>query len=167
MLDRAGGLRMMARPGGQLAITEAAQLAAQGLRRDADLEPLPKPLAEIDQAPAHDAMHRRRRTALDRIGQRRPVGVVEPRWLAGRFTIDQAVRAVRVELQHPVPNDLQRHATDPGGIGPARPLVDRRQRQQTPGLRRILRSPRYRTQANSVEINPKRNRHGELPCPPS
>src|ERR1700730_16136555 len=64
-LDRPLCLSVMARPGGELAITQAVQLAAQRLSGDADPELLPQPLTEIDQAPAHNAMDRGDRTALD------------------------------------------------------------------------------------------------------
>ena len=46
MLDRALGLGVMARPGGELAVAERAQLAAQRLPGDANPELLPYPLEQ-------------------------------------------------------------------------------------------------------------------------
>ena len=65
MLDRPLRLGMVTRPGGELAIAQRAQFAAQRLPRDSDTELLPQPLTEIDQPPAHHAMNGGYRTALD------------------------------------------------------------------------------------------------------
>jgi hypothetical protein len=45
MLDRSRRLRVMTRPRGELAEADRAQLPAQRLPRDPDLELLPQPLA--------------------------------------------------------------------------------------------------------------------------
>lgn len=79
---------------------------------DDDVEFLEYPLAQIDDAPANNAMDRRDRPALDHGRNGRPLRIVEPRRLSGRLAVDQAVRAISVELQHPVANDLQRHIAD-------------------------------------------------------
>src|SRR3954447_10781823 len=91
MLDRSLRLGMMARSSSELAITQAAQLAAQRLPGDVDPKLLPKPLAEIDQAPAHDAMDGRDRTALDYCRQRCAMFLVQPRLRPRRLAIDQAI----------------------------------------------------------------------------
>ena len=138
-LDGALGLRMMPRAGRELAIAHRAQLAAERLLGDADPELLAHPLAQIDQPPAHHAVDRRDRPALDDRGQGRPLRVVQARRLARRLAVDQAVRAVGIELQHPVAHGLQRHAADPRRLGPGGAVVDLRQRQQPPRLRRMSR----------------------------
>ena len=79
ILDGAVGLGMMARAGGELAIAHGAQFPAQGLLGDGDAEFLPDPLAQIDQPPAHHAMNRRDRAALDHLRKRCAMGVVELR----------------------------------------------------------------------------------------
>ena len=56
---------MMLRAGGELAITQGTQFAAHRLFSDGDPKLLKHPLAKIDNAPAHHAMNRRDRTALD------------------------------------------------------------------------------------------------------
>src|ERR1700739_1218162 len=101
MLDRSLRLGMMARPSGEPAITQAVQLTAQRLSGDADPKLLPQPLAEIDQTPAHAAMNGRDRAALDSCRQRRAMVVVQPEFRPGRLAIDQTVRTLLVEPQHP------------------------------------------------------------------
>ena len=97
----------MARASRKLAIAHLAQHAAERLLGDDDAEFLENPLAEIDDPPAHDPMNRRDRPALDDRRQRRPMLVVQPRRLPRRLAVDQAVRTMRVEPDHPVANDLQ------------------------------------------------------------
>ena len=83
ILDRALGLRMMARAGREFAIAHGAQFPAERLLGDRDPELLVQPLAKIDDPPAHDAMDRWRRPTLDDRGKRRPVRVIEPGRLPG------------------------------------------------------------------------------------
>ncbi len=149
ILDRAGRLRMMARTGRQLAIIQGAQFAAHRLLGHDDPKFLPNPLAKIDDPPSHDAMRRRDRTALDDRRQGGALFVVQARRRSRRLAIDQALGAVRIELQHPVADDLQRHPADLRRLGPRRAFVDRRQRQQPPSLRPVLRTPRRLTIAAS------------------
>lgn len=153
----------MARSGRQLAKPHRPQHPAERLTRDADPELLPHPLAQIDQPPAHDAVHRRDWTTLDHGCQRRTLRRVEKRRLAGRFPIDQTGRTVGVEAQDPVTNDLQRHPADLRRLRPTRPVVDCRQRQQTPRLSAIAAAPRRHPQSRRIKIRPKPNRHGEPP----
>jgi len=154
---------MMARTGGKLAIAHGSQFPAQGLLGDRDPELFEQPLAEIDNSPTHDAVDRRRRPALNDRGESRSMRVVEPGWLPRRFAVDQAVRAVRVELHHPIPDDLQADPAELRRFGSRRPVVNRRQRQKSSRLRTILRSlgggPRYLR----IKISPKRYGNGEPP----
>jgi hypothetical protein len=147
----------------QLAIAHRPQLAAHRLLGRHDPEFLEHPLAEIDDPPAHDAVNRRNRPVLDDRRQRGAMFGVQARRLAGRLAVDQAVRAVRIELQHPVADDLQRHPADLRRLRARRSLVDCRQSQQPPRLRPVLRPPRGRPHHRSVKIDPKRNSHGEPP----
>src|SRR5829696_4589358 len=128
----------MTRTRGELAIAQRPPLTAQGLLRDRDPELLPEPLDQIDETPTHYSVHRRDRAIIDARHQRRSMRVGEPRGLAGRLAVDQTFRAMGVELHDPVPHDLQRDPANPGGFGPGAPVVDGRQRQQTPGLRTVL-----------------------------
>ena len=95
------------------------------------------PLAEIDDPPAHDAMHGRDRAPLEYRGERGAVRAVQTRPLSGRLAINQPFRSMGVELHHPIANDLERHPADLRRLGPARAFVNCRQRQQPPGLRPI------------------------------
>jgi hypothetical protein len=93
MLDRSLGLGMTARPGTELAITQAAQLATQ------------------------------------RLG---------PRCLA----VDQATQSIRIEPQHPVPNNLQPDIADTRRLASTAPIINLGQGQQPAGLSRIFRASR-------------------------
>ena len=128
----------MPRPGREFAIAHGAQLTAQRLLRDREPELLPKPLAEIDQPPAHHAVDRGRRPGLDHRRECRALRHAQPRRLARCLAVDQAWRARRVEPQHPVAHDLQRHAAEPRRHAPRSAFVDRGQRQQAPRLCGIL-----------------------------
>jgi hypothetical protein len=161
IFHRSSDLGVMTRTRGQLAIAERTQLAAQRLPGDADPEFLPDPLAQIDNPPANDTMHRRDRSALDDRRQCGPVRVIQPRRLAGRATVDQTVRAATVELHHPVPHDLARYPANAGGLRTCRSIINRCQRQQTACLRRFLALARSRPQTNRIKIISQRNWHGE------
>ena len=112
IVDGAHGLRLMARTGREFAIVHLAQLAAQGLLGGDDAKFLEQPLAKVDDPPTYDAMDRRRRTLLDHARERRAVLAVEPGRLSGRLTVDQPVRAKRVEAQNPVAHDLDPDPAD-------------------------------------------------------
>ena len=115
----------MAWPRRQLAVAHRPQFAAKRLLGHADLKLLPQPLAKVDDTPAHDAVDSRDRSSLDGFCQRRTMSVIEPRRLTGGFTVDQAFGAARVELQHLVPDDLQRHAADLRCLCARRSIVNR------------------------------------------
>src|SRR5437763_11493797 len=165
MLDRSLRLGMIARSSSELAITQAAQLAAQCLPGDVDPKLLPKPLAEIDQAPAHDAMDGGDRTALDYCRQRCARLLGQPRLRPRRLAIDQAIRSFLVEPQHPVPNDLQTDIADPRSITATAAIIDRSQRQQPARLLRILGPACQPPQIRTSEVRPERYRccHDEIP----
>jgi hypothetical protein len=126
--------------------------------------PSPKiPLAEIDDPPAHDAVYRRDWAALDDRGQGGAMLVVQSRRLSGSLAVDEAIRAMSVELENPVARDLQRHAADLRRFGARRTFVDRRERQQPTRLRTILRTSRRASNPCGVKIGPKLDRHREPP----
>src|SRR3954468_13488817 len=102
MLDRSLRLGMMAWSSRELAITQAPQLAAQRLPGNVDPKLLPKPLAEIDQTPAHDAMDSRDWTAPDHCRQRCAMFLDQLGLLPRRLAIDQTILSFLVEPQHPV-----------------------------------------------------------------
>ena len=144
-------------------VARAARALGYVVTGDADPKLLPQPLAEIDEPPALDPVHRSDRSGLDHRDQRRAVRVVQPTRLAGRLAVDQAVGSLGIELQHPIANDLKCHATDLGSLGPRRPIIDCSQRQKAARLSGILRLPCCSAQPRRVKITPKRNRHGEPP----
>src|SRR3984957_773936 len=156
----------MARASRELAITHLAQHATQRLLGDDDAEFLENPLAEIDDPPAHDPVNRWNWAALDDRDERGAMRVVQPRRLPRRLTINQAVRALRVELDHPVANDLQPDAPDPRRLSARGAVVNRRNSQKPARLRPVLRPFRRRPQPGRAIIIPKTNccRHGEPPA---
>lgn len=153
---------MMPRTGGELAILHGAQFAAERRLGDADPERVPKLLAQIDQPPADHAVDRRHRTALNGPHQRCSVRVIKAGWLPRRLAVDQPVRTMRIELQHPVPRDLPGDAANRRGVFPARAVVDRSQGQQAPGLRATFRALGQRSQAKRVKIRPEQDGRSEL-----
>jgi len=153
----------MARTGRELAVVHGPQFAAQRLLGDRDPERLPEPLDQVDQTPAHHAVNRRDRARIDPGHQGRAMRIGELGGLSRRLAIDQPVRAMRIERHHPVPHDLPRDPADPSRRGAGRPVVDRRQGQQAPRLRAILRRAGDRAQRIGIKVCPERNRHGEPP----
>src|SRR5271167_3797053 len=154
---------MMAGTGRELAITHGAQFAAQRLLGDDDAKLLENPLAEIDDSPANHPMNRRDRAALDDRGERGAVRAVQPRSPSGRLAINQPVWPMRIELEHPVADDLKRHPADLRRLAARGAFVNRRQSQKPPGLRPVLRPLGRSSHHLSVVIAPKRNGHGEPP----
>jgi hypothetical protein len=155
----------MSGAGRQLAKPQGAQFAAQRLLADRNAELLKHPLCQIDQPPADNAVNRWDRAALDDLPQRLPTRVVEKRGVARCLAIHQAGRSLGVEGQHPVPHRLQADAADLGGIAARSAIIDRRQRQQAPGLTGIVRSLCQRAQLRGLVIPPNTNRgrHGKPP----
>ena len=88
---------MVARPGRKLAIAHGTELPAQGLLGDGDAEFLKNPLAQINEPPAHNAMHRGDRPALDNGHQCLALGIVQLRWLTRGLAIDKTIRTLRIE----------------------------------------------------------------------
>jgi hypothetical protein len=139
ILDRAFGLRVLARASRKLAIADLAQHAAERPLGDNDAEFLENPWAKIDDPTAHDPMNRRDRPALEDCSQRRPMLVVQPRRLPRRLAVDPAFPTMRIEPDHPVANDLQSDAANLRRPGAARAVVNRRNGQPAVRLRTILR----------------------------
>ena len=156
----------MARASRELAITRLAQHAAQRLLGDDDAEFLENPLAEIDDPPAHDPVNRRDWAALDDRGERGAMRAVQPRRLPWRLAVDQAVRALRVDLT--TQSRTTCSPTPPIFAASVRvaPVVNRRKSQQSARVRPVLRPFRRRPQPTRAIIIPKTNccRHGEPPA---
>src|SRR5262249_39452692 len=87
-------------------------LKSERLLGDRDAEFLEDPLRQIDQPPAHHAMARRDRAALDHAGDGPPLKVIELARLTRRLAVQESVRPASVEAQHPVPDDLKPDAAD-------------------------------------------------------
>src|SRR5215218_9988080 len=155
---------MMAWAGRQLAIVHGPQLAAQGLLGDRDPEFLPEPLDQIDETPAHHAVDGRKGPLLDDDLQGLSVLIVEPRRSPWRSAGQKALGSMRVEAQHPIAHDLQRHAADLSRFGAGGPIIDRRQSQKAAGLIGIPRALRQSTELGGIKVRAERdgNSHGDL-----
>ena len=73
-----------------------------------------------------------------------------------------------VEARHPIAHDPKTDAANPSSLRPARAVMDRRQSQKPPRLRRIPAHPRQPPQPVRPAIRPQRNRprHEEPPSVP-
>ena len=117
------------------------------------------PLAQVDHPPAHHAMHRRDRAVFDRLHQGCAVPILQQRANARGLAADQAVRSPLVQFEHPVPGNLQRDTADGHCFRPRRPVIDGCQRQQPPGLTRIMALASSGTKPGSIIVGPQRDRH--------
>jgi hypothetical protein len=77
ILDRAPGLRVMARPCRELAVAHRAQFPTERLLGDRDAEFFEDPLRQIDQPPRHHAADCRNRPTLDHASDGLSLDVVE------------------------------------------------------------------------------------------
>ena len=128
-----------------------------GVIRDRDAELLVQPHDQIAGPPPHHAVDRRDRAFLHEPGEERPVYGIELGRNARRRNVDQTVRSLIIEPDHPVSQRLPIHPADPGCRGARGSIKDRRDRQQPPRLRRILHP--FRQPANLVGsvVRPHRN----------
>ena len=136
-LQRLRVLGIVTRAGRELAIAERAQFPAQRRLAERDPELLPDPQGEILQPPAHHAVDRRRRAALDDVRQGLALAVIQLAGVPGSLAVDQAFRTAGVEPHNPVPNGLQPNAANPRCPGPGAAIIDLGQRQQPPTLTRV------------------------------
>src|SRR5262245_33578043 len=97
-------------------------------------------------------MHRRDRATLDHAGDGLPLSVVELGRLSCRLAIQETVRTAGVEAQRPVPDDLKSDTADLGRPGARRTVIDRRKRQEPPGLRTVVGSPGQTAQLRRIKI---------------
>jgi hypothetical protein len=154
----------MARAGRELAIVQGPQLAAQRLLGDGEAELLPQPLDQIDQTPAHHAVDGRNGPLLDDDLQGLSVLIGEPRRSPWRAAGPEALRSPRVEAQHPIAHDLQRHTANLRCLGAGGSIIDRRQSQKAPGLIGIPRALRQSAELGGIKVRAERDRnsHGDL-----
>ncbi len=130
----------MARACCQLVVYHGAELAAQRLGAGRHCELVTTTLHEIDQSPAHDAVRRRDRATLDGRRQHCPLMRIKARATPRDLAIDQVIRSMTVEPQHPVPHRLQANATGARSFAPAATVINHRQRQKPTNLPAIATS---------------------------
>src|SRR3954470_3852252 len=81
------GVRVMARPCGELAVAHGAQRPAERLLGDHDADLLEDPLCQIDQPPTHHAVDCRNRATLNHAGDGLALDVVELGRLPRRLSV--------------------------------------------------------------------------------
>lgn len=113
--------------GRQLAESHRLQFAPHCRLVQRDAEFLEDPLHQILQPPAHDAVDRRDRPVIHLFGQCLTLSGIQLRRLPRNLAVNQSVRALRVEAQNPVLNDLQPDPTQFSRRSPAASIADRRQ----------------------------------------
>src|SRR5262249_2058369 len=128
-------------------------------------ELLMQPHDQIARPPAHHAMDRSDRALLYDSGEKGLVHGVELRRHSWRRNIDETVRSLLVEPDHPVPQRLTIHAANLCRLFPRGPLEHGRNRQQPSRLRSVFRSPGKPANLAGVIVRPPRNSlaHGKPP----
>ena len=154
---------MMAWPRREFAIAELAQFPAQSLLGDDDSAFLKEPLAQVDNAPAHDTMNGRDRAALYNLDQGGAILIREPRRLARRFAVNQSIGTKGIEFDHPIANDLPCHAADLRGLAARGTIVNSGKRKKPASLTSILALARRRTRQSRIKITAQLNRRHDEP----
>jgi|GEM_PF-2578790 len=144
----------MARTGGKLGVAHRPQFPPERLPAYRHARILPQPLHKVEEPPAHHAIKIRLRPGFDGPGESGALGLAEQR----RLAIEETIGPTRVEAQHPVPHDLQAHPAGPGGHRSAAAVINRRQRQQAPGLCGVATCARKPAQIVSGIVTAKPNR---------
>lgn len=121
-------LVMMARASRELAEAQRAHFPAQRLLCDRQAELVPHPFCQIDEAPTDHTVRCRDRTCLDLLGESTTLCIIQDRDCARGFARYQSVRAVGVETDYLVPNDLQGHSSHLGRFATASTIQDHAQR---------------------------------------
>src|SRR6201998_4876579 len=136
---------MMAGAGGELAVAHATQDPAQCLDTETNAKLRNGPLCQVDEPPAHHAVHRRFRTGLDDLLQSLTLFGIQQRSVARGLAVNEPWRTLGIERQHPVSDRLD---SDTAGLRPlaaGSSVIERCQRQAAPGLAGILRRLCQRT----------------------
>ncbi len=149
---------MMPGPGRQLAVAHGAQVTAQGLLAHRHAIVVEQPLDQVNDPPAHHPMRGRDRALLDDRSQRPLMLGTKYRARTRCLAIQQAIRALGIEPQNPIPNRLQTNTTDPRRFVPRTAIVNHRQRQQPPNLVRVPAQSRLPPKTSPVKVVPKPNR---------
>jgi len=102
-------------------------------------------------------MDRRDRTLFNQFGQRLALIVVELRRLAPRLAVNQTLRTIGIETQHPISDDLEPDAADPRRIRATAAIINLRQAEKPATLPRILRCPGQPPQRRTIKIFPQSN----------
>src|SRR6478752_2906960 len=121
-----------------------------------------QPHDQVKAPPAYHAMDGRNRPFVHDPSQKCPMPLVELCRRTWRGDIDQTIRPLLVEPDHPVAKRLPVHHADLGGLRPRRTIEHRSNPQKTPDLIAVLRPSRQSAQLNRCKIPSNRYRlaHG-------
>ncbi len=108
-------------------------------------------------------MGRRDGPVLDGLCERLALRVVELGRLARRLAVNQPVRSIDIETQHPIPDHLKPDTADPRRIRARPAVINLGQGEKAAALSRILRRLGQAPQTRTIEVSPQSNRcsHGE------
>jgi hypothetical protein len=137
--------------------TQVLERAIDGVVRHREPELLVQSHDQIAGPPSHDTVDRRDRSFLHDPSQKLPVRGVEFGRHARRGNVNETIRSLVVEPDHPVPQRLPIHPANLGRLGARGSIKHRRDRQQPARLRSILRQPRKPTNLASRVVSPHRN----------
>ncbi len=121
----------MARAGRDLSEPQRPQLTAHGRLIERDVKLIIYPKRQVLATPAHDTVDRRDRPALDDPGKRLALSIIKLWRLARRFSVNQTIRPVGIETQHPVSDYLQPDIADPRRIRTLGVVVNLGQRKRS------------------------------------
>ncbi|AHI27364.1 hypothetical protein H845_3463 (plasmid) [Komagataeibacter xylinus E25] len=111
-----------------------------------------QPPAEITQSPADNTMHRRDGSFFEPGFQGRQHLLCQAGFLSPAMTIHKAIRAIRIETQHPVTDTLTVCPRKQGRLAARGAIINRRKRQQATRLTRMPASARKASQLRTIMI---------------
>ena len=97
--------------------TQVLERAINGVVRHREPELLVQSHDQIAGPPSHDTVDRRDRSFLYDPSQKGTVCGLELGWHAGRWNVNETIRSLVVEPNHPVPQRLPIHPANLGCLG--------------------------------------------------
>ena len=163
--DGVGVLLVGLRAGAHMREAQVLQGAIDRVVRHREPKLLVEPHDQIARPPANHAVDRRDRPLLHDPSEKGPVRIVELGRHARRRDVDETVRPLLVEPDHPVPQRLTIHPADLRCVFPRGPIEHSRDRQQSSRLCDILRALRKLANLAGRIVRPHRNclAHGKHP----
>src|SRR6266542_3459275 len=152
-------------PGAHMGEAQVLQGTVDRIVGDRDAKLLVEPHDQIAGPPAHNTMDRWDRALFHTAGEKCLVCVRQLARRARGRPVDETLRSLLVEPDHPVPQRLTVHSADLCRVFPRGAVEHRCDRQQPACLRRILHPLRNATNIAACIVRPHRNGspHGKRP----